>query len=87
LRYLEWRWDPDPADTWYLLDFAFLLRESDGSVRAEKDRHRCGLFARAEWLRWLAEAGFQPEAIGFELSVLEGCTGELFVGVKRPAAF
>jgi SAM-dependent methyltransferase len=58
LRYLEWTWDPDPADTTYLADYAFLLRERDGSVRVEHDRHLEGLFPRARWLLWLAEAGF-----------------------------
>src|SRR5512145_3067765 len=26
VRYLEWTWDPDPQDTTYLVDYAFLLR-------------------------------------------------------------
>ena len=55
LRYLEWVWDPDPRDTEYLVDFAFLLRERDGSVRAVQDRHVEGLFARGRWLDLLAE--------------------------------
>ncbi|MDE2905149.1 MAG: class I SAM-dependent methyltransferase, partial [Acidobacteriota bacterium] len=54
LRYLEWVWDPDPKDTEYLVDFAFLLRERDGSVRAVQDRHVEGLFARGRWLDLLA---------------------------------
>jgi len=29
LRYLEWSWDPDPEDTEYLTDYAFLLRGGD----------------------------------------------------------
>jgi SAM-dependent methyltransferase len=57
LRYLEWRWDPDPADSTYLVDYAFLLRDADGSVRVFQDRHVEGLFARAQWLEWLSEAG------------------------------
>jgi SAM-dependent methyltransferase len=27
LRYLEWTWDPDPADSSYVVDYAYLLRE------------------------------------------------------------
>jgi trans-aconitate methyltransferase len=57
LRYLEWRWDPDPADDTYVVDYAFLLRAGDGSVTVEHDRHVEGLFARTQWLQWLAEAG------------------------------
>jgi len=58
LRYLEWIWDPCPTDDTYEAAYAFLLRERDGTVRAESDRHRLGLFSRAAWLRWLEEAGF-----------------------------
>ncbi|MBE7519545.1 MAG: methyltransferase domain-containing protein [Thermoflexaceae bacterium] len=57
LRYLEWTWDPDPSDTQYTVDFAYLLREGE-SVRVEQDRHIFGLFSRDEWLAWLREAGF-----------------------------
>ena len=38
-RYLEWTWDPDPADDTYIVDYAFLLREPDGSMAVEHDRH------------------------------------------------
>ena len=31
-RYLEWTWDPDPADTTVTTEYAFLLRDADGSV-------------------------------------------------------
>ena len=58
LRYLEWSWDPDPHDTTIEAVYAFLLREADGSVRAEVDRHVEGIFPRAAWLTWLGEAGF-----------------------------
>lgn len=51
-RYLEWHWDPDPVDNTYIVDYAFLLREATGSVRAVHDRHVEGLFPRAQWLAW-----------------------------------
>jgi SAM-dependent methyltransferase len=68
LRYLEWTWDPDPADTTYVVDFAYLLRDRDGSVRVELDRHLEGLFPQADWLRWLSEAGFSPAIVPIEHS-------------------
>ena len=71
LRYLEWTWDPDPDDTSYTVDYACLLRERDGSIRVEHDRHVEGLFGRADWLRLLGKAGFQPEVLAFEHSELE----------------
>ncbi len=64
-RYLEWRWDPDPADTVYFVDYAFLLRESDGDVRVVHDRHVEGVFPRAVWLDAFARAGI-PAASGLD---------------------
>jgi SAM-dependent methyltransferase len=61
LRYLEWRWDPDPSDTRYVVDFAYLLREEDRTVRVVHDRHVCGAFARGTWFSVLGEAGFRAE--------------------------
>jgi len=57
LRYLEWRWDPDPADHTYIVDYAFLLRDVGGAVTVVHDRHVEGLFPRADWLEWFRDAG------------------------------
>jgi SAM-dependent methyltransferase len=62
-RYLEWTWDPDPGDTWIRSEYAFLLRDADGSVRVVHEEHRTGLFSRRAWLGLLADAGFHAEAI------------------------
>jgi SAM-dependent methyltransferase len=61
-RYLEWRWDPDPSDTSYIVDYAFLLREANGEVRAVHDRHIEGLFPRATWLKGFDAAGLRPSS-------------------------
>jgi hypothetical protein len=82
LRYLEWTWDPDPADTTYTVDYAFLLREAGGQVRVEHDRHIEGLFSRADWLRLLAEAGFEPRVVPFDHSELEPGSYELFLATR-----
>lgn len=82
LRYLEWTWDPDPADTTYTVDYVFVLREADGSVRVVHDRHVEGLFSRADWLRLLAEAGFEATSVPFDHSELEPGTYEVFVARK-----
>ena len=82
LRYLEWTWDPDPGDTTYLTDYAYLLRTPDGTVRVEHDRHVGGLFARADWLRLFAEAGFEARAVPFDHSEVD-YPSEVFVA-KRP---
>jgi SAM-dependent methyltransferase len=58
LRFLEWKWDPDPDDNTFEVTYAILMRGADGSMQVEMDRHREGLFPRAAWLDWLNEAGF-----------------------------
>jgi hypothetical protein len=83
LRYLEWTWDPDPDDTTYTVDYVYLLREADGSVRAEPDRHIEGLFARADWLRLLAAAGFDSKVLPLEISDVDPGKHEVFVCVKQ----
>ncbi|HUH07134.1 MAG TPA: class I SAM-dependent methyltransferase [Egibacteraceae bacterium] len=66
VRYLEWTWDPDPDDSWALTEYAFLLREKDGSVRTVHETHRTGVFSRQVWFGLLAGAGFEPDAISEE---------------------
>lgn len=72
-RYLEWHWDPDPNDTTYLVDYAFLLRDSSGDCRAVHDRHVEGLFSRADWLTAFAHAGLdavsQIDAFGRDIFI------------------
>jgi SAM-dependent methyltransferase len=62
LRFLEWDFDPDPADTTITVEFALMLRDAGGAVRIEHDSHIAGLFDRATWLRLMAEAGLAPLA-------------------------
>jgi len=62
-RYLAWTWDPDPADTWVLTQYALLLRRPGGDVEVHQDLHRTGLFSRGLWLALLAEAGFEASAV------------------------
>jgi len=84
MRYMEWVWDPDPADSTYTVDYAFMLREADGSVRVEHDRHIEGLFSRSEWLELFTAVGFDPRTVPFDHSELEPGSHEVFVCV-RPA--
>jgi SAM-dependent methyltransferase len=63
LRYLEWVYDPDPNDTTYTVDYAWLMRDTDGSVQVAHDQHIEGLFAQDIWLRLLREVGFEPQVV------------------------
>ncbi|MGE5293021.1 MAG: class I SAM-dependent methyltransferase [Micromonosporaceae bacterium] len=83
-RFLEWTWDPDPTDTWTRTDFAFLLRDADGSVRAVHETHRLGLFSRDTWLEVLSEAGFDAKAVT-EQTAEQRTPREFFAG-HRPRA-
>jgi SAM-dependent methyltransferase len=82
LRYLEWTRDADPDDMTYEVEFALLLSEEGEPTRVEYDRHVFGLFAEADWLRWLKEAGFEASMHRQRLS--GGELLELFIGL-RPA--
>jgi SAM-dependent methyltransferase len=82
LRYLEWTWDPDPADTTYVVDYAYLLREDGQPPRCVHDRHVEGLFGRADWLQLLAEVGFRASVRPLELSDWPAGSTEVFVAVK-----
>ncbi len=62
MRCLDWMWDPDPDDTTYTVDYAFLLREGN-EMRAVHDRHIEGLFPRKLWIKILTAAGFVVEEI------------------------
>jgi len=72
-----------PADTWTLTEYAFLLRNADGTVRTVHETHRTGLFGRDGWLRLLADAGFEPAAVPEETTE-DHTPREVFVG-HRPA--
>ena len=82
-RYLEWAWDPDPADTWTVTEYAFLLREPGGAVHAVHDTHRLGLFPRGTWLRLLEAAGFRAQAVTEETSE-DREPRELFTAIRDP---
>ena len=77
MRYLMWTTDPDPSDSTYVTDFAYLLRDSDGSVRVEHDRHVFGIFPESLWTDAL-------ESAGFEVTVQTDPWGaRVFAGTKR----
>jgi SAM-dependent methyltransferase len=63
LRYLMWTTDPDPTDTTYRTDFAIMLRDQSGETRVVHDWHIEGIFPRADWIRLLREAGFEPRTL------------------------
>ncbi len=77
LRYLSWTFDPDPDDSTSETVFAILLRDRDGKIRVELDRHVFGIFPRDTWLRLLREAGFEVQIVA------DTWGRENFLGRKR----
>ena len=84
MRYVEWLWDPNPTDTTYTQDFALLLRNEDGHLQIEHDRHVMGLFARNTWLAILTKVGFEGRAAPFDHSEVPPGSHELFIA-RKPA--
>jgi SAM-dependent methyltransferase len=83
LRYLSWTWDPDPTDTSYTVQMAYLLREGN-DVRCVGDRHMLGLFAEEEWLTWIRSAGFSARSIDHKWSGEESAEGTRIFRGTRP---
>lgn len=79
VRYLDWTWDPDPADTWVLSEYAFVLRHTDHTVQFAHETHRLGLFSHSTWLRLLAKAGFGAQAVA-EVTTEDRPPRDFFVG-------
>jgi SAM-dependent methyltransferase len=80
-RYLEWTWDPDPADSWVDTVYVFVLRDADGSIEVVHERHRTGLFARPAWLRILSDVGFEATVVTEETSE-DRTPRDVFVGLR-----
>jgi hypothetical protein len=87
MRWLSWEWQRDPADTTYIVDYAYLMREADGSVQVEHDRHVEGLFPRDTWRRLLHDVGFEQTFLPFEHSDVEPGKHEVFVCIKSAGSW
>jgi SAM-dependent methyltransferase len=83
LRYLEWTYDPDPADDTYAADYVYVLHEPGQPPRAVHETHTCGLFRRADWLRMFETVGFRTaRALPFEHSEVPPGSLEVFVATR-----
>ena len=79
-RYLQWTLPPEPGETSYTVQYAFLLREPDGTVHAVHDIHRCGVFGRATWLRLFGEVGLSAELAP---RTIEGVEYDSFIALRN----
>ena len=82
-RAMEWCGEL-AADGTTTVHYAFLLKDAGGQVTTAGETHHVGVFARADWERWL-------EAEGFAVETVEEQTDEdrtprfLFVGTRTKA--
>jgi SAM-dependent methyltransferase len=83
VRWLEWTFDPEPSDSTYVTEFAYILHRAGEPSQTIYDRHVCGLFGRADWLRLLSEVGFEhPRVKPFDHSELPPGTLEVFIATR-----
>ena len=73
-HYRECKRNPDPAGHTYETVYDFAVRQPDGRQEVVHEVHRSGLFPRAVWLAWLAEASFAAT------STLDPWGRDVFVG-------
>lgn len=77
LRYLEWSYDPDPADSQTVVEYVVVYHDGDGPMNVEHETHHCGLFSRTIWLEGLSTAGFSVS------TVVDEYRREIFLGRPR----
>ena len=82
LRYLEWRWLPDPLEEKYVADMAYVMRGRDGAVEVMHDRHSMGLFPRAAWLVMIRNAGFEPVHVPVARGPYGSPGQDIFLGLR-----
>lgn len=82
LTYVEYVYDPDPADTSVDIIMTFFIRRA-GSLDIEHDRHVLSLFSGADWLRLLTKSGFHAREQTFPLPA-SGQTYAILVGTLLP---
>lgn len=80
VRLLEWTHDRE--GTVVRVDYAFVLRERDGTVEAFVETHRMGVFPEATWLARLEAAGLGARVV-VERTTEDRRARRMFLGVRR----
>jgi len=82
-RALEWCGEL-AADGTTAVHYAFLLKDTDGQVTTAGETHHVGVFARADWARWLEAEGFTVETL-VEQTDEDRTPRFLFLGTRKEA--
>jgi shikimate kinase len=85
LRYESKIWDPDPADTTYLMELTYHLQEAGRPDRELVEVHELGLFPRETWLRAMRDAGLTPSIVPSQHSEQDHVI-DVFIGVPNEDA-
>ena len=80
---IEYDHDPDPTDDTVESVFIYIIKNSDGSVSVEEDRHITGMFSIHTWLGLMEQAGFRAKRLPYPVHE-DGRDAWLLVGVLRP---
>ncbi len=79
---VEFDHDPNPDDNALESVFIYFIKNADGSVRVEEDRHITGIFSIHTWLSLMEDEGFSAERLPYPVHE-DGSDGYLLVGVMR----
>ncbi len=82
IRYLEWTHDPDPTDGQVCTDYTYVLRDTEGTVTTESERHHFGLFTEQQWIEALQGSGFDVTCL-LEQTDDAPSARRIFVAVAR----
>ena len=77
---IEYDHDPDPDDSTLESVFIYIIKNEDGSVRVEEDRHITGVFSIRVWLSLMEQAGFRAKCLPYPVHE-DGRDGYLLVGI------
>lgn len=77
---IEYDHDPDPNDDTVESVFIYIIKNPDGSVRVEEDRHITGIFSIQTWLGLMEQAGFRAKRLPYPVHN-DGRDAYLLVGV------
>ena len=77
---IEYDHDPDPSDSTLESVFIYIIKNEDGSVRVEEDRHITGIFSIHTWLSLMEQAGFRAKRLPYPVHE-DGRDAWLLVGI------
>ena len=77
---VEYDHDPNPDDSTLESVFVYFIKNPDGSVRLEEDRHITGIFSIQTWLSLMEQSGFHAKRVPYPVHE-DGRDAFLLVGI------